>query len=164
MRSLLLAPILLTLACTEDAAPPLSYARCAAEGACGIGTSCQPVSLTTTGAAASLCTAPCVRDEECPGWSARCVPASDGQRVAPRCFHGCELDGDCRAGTVCLPFARDAGAAGDVPGAVGVCVPDFGPRPCVRDDDCAPFALRCLVEDAGVPTIGERRCRAASAP
>lgn len=157
MRLLLLAPILLA-ACTEDPVPPLSYARCASETACGIGTSCQPVSLTTTGATTSLCTAGCVRDEECPGWSARCVPASDGQRGAARCFHGCQEDTDCRPGTVCRPVAREGDA-----GAVRVCVPDFGPRPCARDEDCAPFTLRCLGEDAGAPTTADRRCRAAGA-
>lgn len=155
--ALLIAPILLLAACADPAVPPLSYARCAAAGACGIGTRCEAVSLTTTGDTASLCTAGCVRDEECPGWSARCVPASDADGGAARCFHGCDATDDCRAGTVCLPLSRTADDGGA--GSVGVCVPDFGPRPCARDSDCAPFAMRCLGEDGGV-SGGERRCRA----
>lgn len=157
---LALAPLVLLAACDDPAVTPLSYARCGAEGACGIGTRCEPVSLSTTGAAATLCTAPCVSDLECPGVFARCVPASDGQRAAPRCFQGCESTADCRAGTVCRPLRRsvigDAAVADG--GAVGVCAPDFGPRGCTRDEDCAPFDLRCAVEDGGAPTA-ERRCR-----
>lgn len=163
MRRLALALTLALAACDETPAAPLSYDRCAAGATCGIGTRCEEVTLSTTGAASMLCTAACVRDLECPGWSARCAPASDATRAGARCFHGCDADADCRRGTVCRPLRRsgvalDAGGAdGGTGEVVGVCVPDFGPRACTRDEDCAPFALRCVGEDGGTT---ERACRA----
>lgn len=155
MRRLVLSLALAGLGCNAAPATPMSYARCTAEATCGIATRCEPVRITSTGAPASLCTAACVADLECPGWAGRCVPGASEDAGAPRCFHGCAVNGDCRPGTVCTALAgrADAGVDG---GLGGVCVPDLGLRPCVRDSDCAPFALRCAGVDGGV---SELRCR-----
>lgn len=155
MRRLAALLPLILLACNEAPATPMSYARCAASATCGISTRCEAVRVTSTGAPTSLCTAACVADLECPGWAGRCVNGASEDGGAPRCFHGCAGNGDCRPGTVCTPFAGsvDAGTDG---GVGGICVPDLGLRPCVRDADCAPFALRCVGTDGGVT---ELRCR-----
>jgi hypothetical protein len=156
MRRLVLSIALFALGCNAAPATPMSYARCAASATCGISTRCEAVRVTTTGAPTSLCTAPCVADLECPGWAGRCIAGASEDGGAPRCFHGCAGDGDCRAGTVCTALTAGGADAGTDGGITGICVPDLGLRPCVRDGDCAPFALRCAGVDGGVT---ELRCR-----
>ena len=157
MRRLAFAPpfaLASLLGCNEPPSTPMSYAPCTASATCGISTRCDFIRVTTTGAPAALCTAPCVEDLECPGWAGRCVAGAAVDGGAPRCLHGCASDADCRPGTRCLPV-RDGGAAADG-GLDGVCAPDLGPRPCERDSDCAPFLLRCAGADGGA---SELRCR-----
>lgn len=156
MRRLALSLALVALGCNAAPATPMSYARCAASATCGITTRCESVRVTSTGAPTSLCTAPCVADLECPGWAGRCVPGASVDGGVARCFHGCAGDGDCRPGTVCTPLTTGGADAGADGGLAGICVPDLGLRPCVRDVDCAPFALRCVGEDGGVTGL---RCR-----
>lgn len=157
MRLVLLALLpIAVLACNEAPATPMSYARCVAPTTCGISTGCEAVALSTTGASASICTAPCITNLECPGWAGRCVQSASADGGAPRCFLACSVDADCRPGTLCLPLEGPAVTVGDA-GLQGVCAPDLGPRLCAEDSDCAPFALRCLGNDAGI----DRRCRVA---
>lgn len=151
-----LAPFALSalLGCNEAPSTPMSYARCVQPASCGISTRCEAITLTTTGIVTSICTAPCVADLECPGWAGRCVPGASEDGGAPRCLHSCASDTDCRVGTLCLPLPR-----GDAL-LPGVCAPDLGPRLCVEDADCAPFAMRCIANDAGA----DRRCRITQDP
>ena len=141
--------IALALGCADDPSPRLSYDRCAASDECGLGTRCLSVALSTTGAAASLCSLQCQSDLDCPGWSARCVPeaATDGD-ARGRCLRRCERDDDCRLGTRCLSVMTAAGLS-------PLCLPDLGARPCAAAGDCAPFAQRCASVDGGPPRCVE---------
>ncbi len=123
--------------------PPLSYDRCNAGEACGLGTSCLSVSFTTATGSAMLCSRACTRDEECPGLYARCVQPLGSGSDAARCLRGCAGDDECRVGTRCVSVAT---ASGVTP----ACVPDTGLRRCADDGACAPFAQRCVRGDAGV--------------
>ncbi len=124
-----MSPVLLLLVlagCEEVVEVPLSYGRCNGAGACGLETRCEPVTLSTTGAAASLCTLPCSVDRDCPGLEGTCVrgiattPTNDGGS-AGRCVRACNLDADCRPGTVCRDHSQDAGSA------PRLCVPLIAP-------------------------------------
>lgn len=147
--SLLLLSFALCLGCADDAAPRLSYDRCAAGDVCGLGTQCLSVALSTTGAAATLCSLRCQADLDCPGWSARCVSeASTDGDARGRCLRRCEVATDCRTGTRCASLMTPGGVS-------SVCVPDLGDRPCASAGDCAPFAMRCAAADGGAPRCVE---------
>ncbi|MFO0627991.1 MAG: hypothetical protein U0325_20615 [Polyangiales bacterium] len=155
MRRLVLSLALAGLGCNAAPATPMSYARCTAEATCGIATRCEPVRITSTGAPASLCTAACVADLECPGWAGRCVPGASEDAGAPRCFHGCAVNGDCRPGTVCTALAGRADAGVD--GGLGrsACL-TTGLRPCAC---VAATARPSRCGARGSIAVSELRCR-----
>ncbi len=118
-----------------------SYDPCEAGDLCGLMTRCTAVPLGRVAgdAATLLCTAACRRDDDCPGFDARCIAGPDSSAL---CFRGCRSSLDCRDGTACHPLPRDGGV-------VGICVPDDGRGRCAGDSDCAPFAEVCGRPDAG---------------
>lgn len=129
----------------EDPVHP-SYDRCVGGDVCGLATRCQPVPFVTASGSASLCTAACTNDTECPGFSARCIAPPDADAGAS-CYHECLGDGDCREGSAChAVLRRDE--------RLRVCVPFTGARRCRVNADCAPFDDLCVVTDGGVVRDG----------
>ncbi len=133
----------LLAACGADSVPPLSYDRCNAGEACGLGTTCLAVPVATGAPSAMLCTRACVLDDDCPGLHARCVQALGAAASDARCLRACATNDECRVGTRCVSVTTSSGTA-------PACVPDTGDRTCTDDGACAPLAQRCVARDGGV--------------
>ncbi len=143
-RSSLILVLAVVFGCEGETTPHLSYDRCQPGDLCGLGTTCLTAPWSVVVPAATVCTAPCAVDRDCPGLTARCTlgttPLPDGG-TAPvsRCLRHCLDDDDCRPGTRCR-ILSPVSSEGE---PQRLCVPDNGPRACTTDDDCAPFVGRC---------------------
>ena len=102
----------------------------------GPGETCDPGECARGACVHGVCSALCVRDDDCEAPSSRCV----GRGGAGRCSVPCERIGDCAPGLLC--------AAVDEAG--GICVapgPGAADAPCAGREDCASWFCagdRCL--------------------
>lgn len=120
------------------------YATCQPGDACGASLSCQMALTTTTGGAATVCTATCSPMTACPppsnGRAAVCFALSSG---VGQCLAGCAADTDCAVGMRCatLPGSSTLGclAVGEGP------MPSCGAsgQACCSGDACAS-GLACV--------------------